>query len=178
MGQRLFVAARSLIYIGGFMTVWLWLVPRWIRLHTSLQLPSVSPLRWLGLLPLSVGAAIALSCFIHFVGRGRGTPAPFDAPRRLVVSGPYRFVRNPMYVGTGLFLAGCAILFSEFSITLLWYAVAIVVGVNLFILLYEEPTLRRKFDGDYREYCRNVRRWIPRLQPWQPESPRVAAAGS
>lgn len=83
-----------------------------------------------------------------------------------------------MYLGTGLFIAGCAILFWEFSIALLWYAVGIIIAVNLFILLYEEPTLRRKFDRDYREYCRNVRRWIPRMQPWQPESPRLVAAGS
>ena len=178
MGQRVLISLRSLIYICGFMTVWLWLVPRWIRLHTSFQLPAVSPLRWFGLIPLSLGAAIAVSCFIHFVGSGRGTPAPFDAPRKLVVSGPYRYVRNPMYVGAGLFLAGCAILFSEFSITLLWYAVAIVVGVNLFILLYEEPTLRRKFNDDYRDYCLKVRRWIPRTQPWQPQPSRMAAAGN
>lgn len=178
MGQRVFVAGRSLIYICGFMLVWLWLIPRWIGLHTSLQLASVSALRWLGLIPLSLGAAIAISCFIHFVSSGRGTPAPFDAPRRLVVSGPYRYVRNPMYVGSGLFLAGCAILFSEFSAVLLWYALAISVGVNLFILLYEEPTLRRKFGGDYREYSRNVRRWVPRLRPWQLESSRSVAAGT
>jgi protein-S-isoprenylcysteine O-methyltransferase Ste14 len=178
MGQRVFVAARSLIYVCGFMAIWLWLIPGWIGLQTSLKCASASPLRWLGLMPLSLGAAIAVSCFVHFVARGRGTPAPFDAPRRLVVSGPYRYVRNPMYVGSGLFLAGCAILFSEFSIVLLWYALTIAIGVNLFILLYEEPTLRRKFDGDYHEYCRNVHRWIPRLRPWQPESSRSLAAGA
>jgi len=178
MGQRAFAALRSVVYICGFMTVLLWLVPRWISLRTSFQFPSAAPLRWFGLIPLSVGALIAAFCFVHFVSRGRGTPAPFDAPRRLVISGPYRYVRNPMYVGTGLFLAGCAILFSEFSTALLWYAIAVALAVNLFILLYEEPTLRRKFDGDYREYCRNVCRWTPRAQPWQPESPRSVAAGS
>jgi protein-S-isoprenylcysteine O-methyltransferase Ste14 len=83
-----------------------------------------------------------------------------------------------MYLGSGVFLAGCAILFSEFSIVLLWYALAIVTAVNLFILLYEEPTLRSKFGGDYREYCGKVRRWIPHLRPWQPESSRSLTAGS
>lgn len=83
-----------------------------------------------------------------------------------------------MYVGTGLFLVGGAILFSEFSIRLVWYGLSIAIAVNLFILLYEEPTLRRKFNGDYREYCRNVSRWIPRVHPWQPEPRQIATAGS
>ena len=177
MGNRVFVAARTVVYICGFMIVLLWLAPRWIGVRASSQFLSLEPMRWFGLIPLAIGAAIAVFCFVHFVGRGRGTPAPFDAPRRLVVTGPYRYVRNPMYVGTGLFLVGCAILFWEFSSTLFWYAIAIAVAVNLFILLYEEPTLRRRFNGDYREYCRNVRRWIPRTRPWQPESPRAVAAG-
>ncbi len=176
MGQRVFITARSLVYICGFITVLLWLAPSWIGLGASLKFPSAAPLRWLGLIPLAIGGTISVFCFGHFIASGRGTPAPFDAPRRLVVTGPYRFVRNPMYVGTGLFIGGCAILFWEFSTALLWYALGIVVAVNLFVLLYEEPTLRRKFDADYREYCRNVRRWLPRSRPWQPESSRTIAA--
>src|SRR5690242_6551002 len=115
MGQRLFIAARTLVYICGFMTVLLWLAPRWIGLGASFQFPPAAPLRWLGLPPLAVGASISVFCFGHFIASGRGTPAPFDAPRWLVVTGPYRYVRNPMYVGTGLFIAGWAILFWEFS---------------------------------------------------------------
>ena len=176
MGHRVFIAARTLIYVCGFMTVLLWLVPRWIGLSASFEFPSAAPLRWLGFLPLAIGGGISVSCFGHFIASGRGTPAPFDAPRRLVVTGPYRYVRNPMYVGTGLFIAGCAILFWEFSAAVLGYAVGIIVAVNLFILLYEEPTLRRQFDGEYREYCRNVHRWLPRTRPWQAEFTRVTAA--
>lgn len=77
---------------------------------------------------------------------------------------PYRYVRNPMYLGAGLFLAGCAILFSEFSMTLLWYALGLVVAVNLFVLLYEEPVLRHKFGHDYHRFCASVPRWIPHLR--------------
>lgn len=176
MGSRVFVAVRTVVYICGFMLVLLWLFPHWIGIRTYFESPSVAPLRWLGLIPLTIGALIAVYCFAHFVARGRGTPAPFDAPRRLVVTGPYRYVRNPMYLGTGLFIGGCAVLFWEFSAALLWYGVGIIVAVNLFILLYEEPTLRRKFDGDYREYCRNVCRWLPRSRPWQPESTQTNAA--
>ena len=176
MGRQVFIAVRTLVYICGFMTVLLWLAPRWIGLGPSFEVLSAAPLRWLGLLPLAVGGNISVFCFGHFIAIGRGTPAPFDAPRQLVVTGPYRYVRNPMYVGTGLFVAGCAILFWEFSAALLWYGVGIIVAVNLFILLYEEPTLLRKFDGEYHEYCRNVRRWLPRSRPWQPEATRTAAA--
>ena len=178
MSQQLFITARTIVYICGFMTLLLWLVPSWIGLDPSLEFPSTTPLRWLGVIPLAIGAIIAVFCFVHFVARGRGTPAPFDAPRRLVITGPYRYVRNPMYVGTGLFIAGCAILFWEFSTALLWYAIAIALAVNVFILAYEEPTLLSKFDADYREYCRNVRRWLPRMRPWEPESPRAFTAGN
>jgi len=169
MGQRIFLSFRSALYISGFMALWLWIVPRWLGLPTSASYPVSQPLRWLGVPPLLLGAAIAANCFVNFVASGSGTPAPFDAPRRLVVSGVYRYVRNPMYVGAGLFLAGCAILFADFSRTLLWYALGLIAGVNLFILVYEEPTLRHKFDGSYEEYCRNVSRWLPRVRPWKPE---------
>ena len=175
MGQRIFLAVRSALYVTGFMALWLWFMPRWLGLFTSATFASGQRLRWLGVLPLLIGAAIAVNCFVDFAASGKGTPAPFDAPRQLVVTGPYRYVRNPMYLGAGLFLAGCAILFAQFSRILLWYAIGLIVGVNVFILAYEEPTLRRKFDGDYEQYCRNVSRWIPRRSPWHPERKQTAA---
>ena len=119
---------------------------------------------------------ITISCFVNFFLVGKGTPAPFDAPRHLVVSGPYRYVRNPMYLGAGLVLVGCGILFAQFSGVLVGYALGIVVLVNLFVFLYEEPTLRHKFGAEYEEYCRNVRRWIPRANPWQTVQRHTAAA--
>ena len=178
MGQRIFLILRSVIYITGFMFVWLRLIPRWLNLRTSITLPSAAPVRWIGLLPLVLGAGLAIACFTKFISAGKGTPAPFDAPRKLVITGVYRYVRNPMYLGAGLFLGGCAILFSEFSTTLLWYAIAILVAVNLFVLFYEEPTLRRKFNGDYGEYCRNVSRWVPRTRPWRSDLAASASTGS
>jgi protein-S-isoprenylcysteine O-methyltransferase Ste14 len=176
MSQRIFLTLRSMIYITGFMLFWLWLMPRWLNLNTSATLAAVAPVRWVGLIPLLLGAGLAISCFINFAAIGKGTPAPFDAPRKLVVSGLYRYVRNPMYLATGAFLLGCAILFAEFSKTLLWYGLGIVIAVNGFVLFYEEPTLRRKFDGDYEEYCRNVGRWLPRTQPWQPKGKQAVAS--
>ena len=87
-----------------------------------------------------------------------------DPPRRLVVSGLYRYVRNPMYVGFGILLIGEAWLIGRIEII---YEMLIALAlVSTFVIAYEEPALRAKFGDDYLEYCRNVRRWIPRLTPW------------
>jgi protein-S-isoprenylcysteine O-methyltransferase Ste14 len=110
----------------------------------------------------TLGAAIALRCISTFVVIGRGTPAPFDPPRRLVVRGPYRFVRNPMYIGAALALAGAALFYN--SVTLLAYSCVFLVATHLFVIGYEEPTLRRKFGSDYDDYRRNVCRWLPRFR--------------
>lgn len=119
---------------------------------------------WLALAPLGIGAAILLRCAWDFAVVGLGTPAPIDPPKSLVVSGLYRYVRNPMYVGVALVLCSEAMLFN--SRRLLIYAILVAMGFNLFVLLYEEPTLRKKFGASYQTYCRAVPRWIPRLTPW------------
>ena len=100
-------------------------------------------------------------CILSFAVIGRGTPAPFDPPRRLVVRGPYRYVRNPMYLGAGLALAGAALFYQ--SGALLGYASGFLVLMHLFVLLYEEPTLGRTFGQDYETYRQQVRRWWPGL---------------
>ena len=95
------------------------------------------------------------------------TPAPPVAPpQRLVVVGFYRYVRNPMYVGFFTGWAGLWIIFGRINTTALTVTATAVLGVALFVIFYEEPTLRGKFGSDYEEYCRNVRRWLPRLRPW------------
>jgi protein-S-isoprenylcysteine O-methyltransferase Ste14 len=96
-----------------------------------------------------------------FARFGRGTPAPFDPPRRLVVRGPYRFVRNPMYIGAGLALIGVAMFYR--APQMLVYVAAFWAITHAFILLYEERVLRRLFGREYDEYRRQVRRWLPRL---------------
>ena len=113
-----------------------------------------------GMLVGASGAAFALACILTFVFVGRGTPAPFDPPRRLVVQGPYRLVRNPMYVGAGLALAGAALFYR--LIPLLGYAGVFLAITHLFVVLHEEPTLRRTFARDYEAYCRRVGRWWPK----------------
>lgn len=107
----------------------------------------------------AAGATLAIWCILTFALVGRGTPAPFDPPRRLVVRGPYKCVRNPMYLGAGLALAGAA-LFYETAV--LWaYSAGFLLLMHLLVVLYEEPTLRRTFGQDYETYCQHVRRWLP-----------------
>ena len=116
--------------------------------------------RVLALLPSILGASILVRCIWDFAVSGRGTLAPVDPPKNLVVRGLYRYVRNPMYVGVLLILFGEAWLFNLRA--LLFYAVGCFVTVHSFVLLYEEPNLRRKFGGSYARYCQTVNRWLPR----------------
>jgi protein-S-isoprenylcysteine O-methyltransferase Ste14 len=106
-----------------------------------------------------IGTVIALWCVFTFVFIGKGTPAPFDPPRKLVIRGPYRFVRNPMYIGAGMSLAGAALYYESLSILI--YAGLFFLITHLFVVLYEEPTLRRTFGDEYEAYCQRVRRWRP-----------------
>lgn len=126
-----------------------------------LERPVIGVLQIVGMAVGALGAAFALWCILTFALVGRGTPAPFDPPRRLVVQGPYRTVRNPMYIGAGLALAGAALFYQ--SLALLGYTGLFLLVTHWFVVLYEEPTLRRTFDGEYEAYCRRVRRWWPRL---------------
>jgi protein-S-isoprenylcysteine O-methyltransferase Ste14 len=112
-----------------------------------------------GMIVAAIGAAIALWCIFTFATIGKGTPAPFDPPRRLVIRGPYRFVRNPMYIGAGLALAGAALYYESWR--LLIYAVVFLLVMHLFVMLHEEPTLRETFGPEYEAYCGKVRRWWP-----------------
>jgi protein-S-isoprenylcysteine O-methyltransferase Ste14 len=113
----------------------------------------------LGLLVSVAGAGLAISCILTFAVKGKGTPAPFDPPRRLVLVGPYRYVRNPMYLGAGLALLGAAIYFG--SLALLGYLVGFLLIAHLFVLGYEEPTLRRLFGSEYEAYRASTPRWLP-----------------
>ncbi|MFL6229636.1 MAG: methyltransferase family protein [Pyrinomonadaceae bacterium] len=126
--------------------------------------PATQPSGFLypGLLLILIGVSVYCWCAWDFAVTGRGTPAPIDPPKELVACGLYRRVRNPMYVGVMSIVLGESLLFG--SRTLLWYALVVFGWFNLFVFLYEEPTLRRKFDGTYERYCAAVPRWLPRLK--------------
>jgi len=119
-----------------------------------------------GLILLAVGGALFAASLRCFAGEGRGTLAPWDPPIRLVVRGPYRYVRNPMISGVAFLLFGEAALL--LSVPHLRWAVIFVLVNALYIPLFEEPGLARKFGGEYRAYRRHVPRLLPRLRPWVP----------
>jgi len=174
MGMRLFALARAAVVAALFVSIWTWFFPRWFAASNGVKLeprPGVAPI-----LLMVFGGAIMLRCVWDFAWTGRGTPAPFDPPRRLVVKGLYRWVRNPMYVGMGLFLAGEALLLPMVAREMFIMIGICWLAVTAFVLVYEEPTLRRLFGEDYVEYCRNVRRWLPRLTPF--DKPSGAAVPS
>ena len=113
---------------------------------------------------VAAGLACLLDCFARFALEGRGTPSPVAQTEVLVVSGLYRFVRNPMYVSVVTIVSGQALLFGQAP--LFAYAGVLLVTFHVFVRFYEEPTLRRRFPGSYETYCLQVGRWRPRLTPW------------
>lgn len=131
------------------------------RLTGGFARPASGPLMWLGAIVITFGAAIYLRCAWEFAVRGLGTPAPIAPTKYLVTTALHRYVRNPMYIGVFLVLAGEAILFR--SLHLVEYIAFFCVVVELFVLFYEEPTLRRQFGESYEQYRRTVPRWIPRF---------------
>jgi protein-S-isoprenylcysteine O-methyltransferase Ste14 len=163
---RLSAVARAALFASLFISLFTWFIPRWLAAGRPLgPEPRVLPLSL-----MIAGGLIMLRCIWDFAWTGRGTPAPFDPPRRLVIRGLYRWVRNPMYLGMGLFLLGEALLLPQITRGLLAVIAVAGVSVTLFVMVYEEPVLRGKFGADYETYCRHVRRWIPRLTPFDKAS--------
>jgi protein-S-isoprenylcysteine O-methyltransferase Ste14 len=120
----------------------------------------------LGVGVIAVGLVLFVSSLRRFAGEGEGTLAPWDPPRRLVVRGPYRYVRNPMISGVVLTLFGEALVL--WSAAQLKWAVLFLATNLVYIPLFEEPRLRQRFGASYIKYCRHVPRVIPRLRPWTP----------
>jgi protein-S-isoprenylcysteine O-methyltransferase Ste14 len=139
-----------------------WRICRW---HVGPPLLGISLLRFVGMLLIATGLPILLDSFARFALKGLGTPAPVFPTQHLVVSGLFRYMRNPMYVAVLSLIFGQALFFG--SARVLEYGIAVWLGFSLFVLLYEEPTLRKSFGAEYEEFCANVPRWIPRMQPWQ-----------
>ncbi|HSB60697.1 MAG TPA: isoprenylcysteine carboxylmethyltransferase family protein [Vicinamibacteria bacterium] len=157
---------------GSFVFFWIapatvagwipWMLTRW-RLQPPLL--GASPFRWLGGALVAAGAITVVECFARFALKGLGTPAPIAPTERLVVSGLYRHVRNPMYLGVVAATVGQALLLG--SLVLLQYAAVVWLSFFAFVVLYEEPDLRRRFGTSYEDYRAHVRRWWPRITPWR-----------
>jgi len=126
-----------------------------------------SYIQLLGFIPIILGALMILWCYWHFVFHGKGTPVHFKPPKRVVIKGLYRFVRNPMLIGFDLIWVGNSIFYQ--SLKLFLYTV-IVHGFFIFLVLIEEQMLESRFGDSYKRYCDNVPRWIPRLTPYRKNS--------
>ncbi|MGH7568871.1 MAG: methyltransferase family protein [Gemmatimonadales bacterium] len=151
---------RAIVYATLFVGLLLVLLPGWILEASGIERPEqIGPAEVASLAVLVLGAALALGCILTFALVGQGTPAPFDPPRNLVVAGPYRWVRNPMYIGAGLVLVGAGLFYA--SVGLLAFAVGFWTAAHLFVVFYEEPTLLRAFGAQYSDYYHAVPRWLP-----------------
>src|SRR5688500_2364572 len=151
----LIIAPGTLVIYGT------WAISRW-QLHPPLFGGQSS--RGLGILLILIALPLLLEAFGRFAIHGRGTPAPVLPPEQLVVQGFYRNVRNPMYVAVVSLILGQALFFGDAR--LLVYALVVWLVFHLFVVLYEEPTLRRRYGSQYERYCAAVGRWIPRFKPW------------
>ena len=165
MMRKALAAIGSIVFLllaPGFVAG---LVPYWItRWHFEPPILGLAVLRLVGAVMIAAGLPVLLESFWRFAVKGLGTPAPIMPTRSLVVSGWYRYVRNPMYVAVLSLVAGQGLLFG--SARVLEYAVLVWIAFYLFVLFYEEPTLAASFPKEYAEFRRNVPRWIPRVKPW------------
>jgi protein-S-isoprenylcysteine O-methyltransferase Ste14 len=158
----MFVLIRTLTYASIFIAFFLVLLPERILAEIEMSRPDTSAVvQAAGLFLLTAGALVVAWSVLTFAFIGRGTPAPFDPPRRLVVRGPYRYVRNPMYIAAMLVLSGITVYFASFA--LLFYSVVFWGIAHLFVVFYEEPVLKSKFEKDYTSYKAAVNRWWPKI---------------
>ncbi|HEY45068.1 MAG TPA: isoprenylcysteine carboxylmethyltransferase family protein, partial [Anaerolineae bacterium] len=144
--------------------IWFFAVslPFWIAASDFEPFPvELGSLRYVGWIPIILGASAILWCYWIFNSIGKGTPWPFDPPKRLVVTGLYRYVRNPMEGSYLLVLFGEVLLFESSALVL--YLVSNVLFLYMRQVVVEEPNLRRRFGQPYEQYCKSVPRWIPRF---------------
>ena len=158
----MFTISRAITYATLFIGFVLIYLPARLLAWAGIMRPAA--MGWEQIAGITVGvagAAIALWCVGAFAWTGKGTPAPFDPPRRLVIQGPYRWVRNPMYIGASTALAGAALFYKAMPLVI--FVCIFLLAAHLFVVNYEEPTLRRSFGQDYEAYCKQVKRWRPTL---------------
>ncbi len=170
----MWLALKNLLFtvlVPGFVAGW---VPLVFLLRRA-QPPAVWISHHYAAVPLFLtGVGLYLACVWHFGVNGRGTPAPIDPPKKLVMRGPYRWVRNPMYLAVLLFILGEALFF--WRLTLVLYLVFLASALQVFVLLFEEPGLQRRFGAMYSDYRNATNRWLPR--PPRPRLETVAPFSS
>jgi protein-S-isoprenylcysteine O-methyltransferase Ste14 len=174
MVRKIAAAAGSAVFFGLAPGTVAGLVP-WVLTgwRPGEPLTAWMPLRLVGALLVVAGAAVLIHAFTRFVVEGLGTPAPVAPTAHLVVGGLYRFVRNPMYLAVTATILGQALLL--WRLVLVAYAAIVTAAFVVFVLGYEQPSLRRQFGESYEAYQRAVPAWWPRLRPWRPEHDEDAA---
>ncbi len=157
-----FTALRAVFYMSGFFFLWGWIAFGVRRYDEQLGIALPQWMVMPGIALMVAGGILALTCIAVFISRGEGTPAPFDPPTKFVAVGPYKYVRNPMYIGGFTVLVGLGLYLHSISIlllTLVW-----VFLFHMFVIFFEEPYLREKFGPEYENYCTAVRRWILKFE--------------
>jgi protein-S-isoprenylcysteine O-methyltransferase Ste14 len=160
--KTLFTALRALLYGSGFVLLWAWVALGLDAYDQSFGV--VLPLwtEFPGVILMFAGGVLAILCIGVFVVYGKGTAAPFDPPREFVAVGPYRYVRNPMYIGGWIVLIGFGLY--QHSISILIFSLAWILLAHIFVIFAEERWLEERFGDGYIQYKKSVRRWIPRLR--------------
>jgi protein-S-isoprenylcysteine O-methyltransferase Ste14 len=154
----MFILFRAIVYATLFIAFGLVFLPSWLLRDTGVAPPAViGPAQAAGAALVVAGGCLVGWSILSFVFVGKGTAAPFDPPRRLVVSGPFRYLRNPIYVGAVIAMAGAALYFRSWG--LLAFDAAIAVIFHVLVRAYEEPVLSRTFGAAYDAYCASVPRW-------------------
>ena len=159
--RTFFITLRTLIYVPSFILFFgcIALSVRAYDQTIGIALPAWT--RAIGIIFMIVGSVLVLICVGVFVSRGRGTPAIFDPPREFVALGPYKYVRNPMYVGGFILLIGFGLY--HHSVSMLALALLLALLFHLFVLWVEEPGLEQRFGFSYRDYKNSVNRWLPKI---------------
>jgi protein-S-isoprenylcysteine O-methyltransferase Ste14 len=158
LGSALFFVVAPLMFAG----VGPWLLTHW---EIGPAFLGFDAFRIIGCVLLVIGVAGLIDSFARFALQGLGTPAPVAPPEKLVVTGLYRYVRNPMYVAALAVVFGQALLFGD--VRLLAYGAIFGIAAHIFVVAYEERRLERTFGAQYRSFRANVPRWIPRFSPWR-----------
>jgi protein-S-isoprenylcysteine O-methyltransferase Ste14 len=162
MGSTLSLTARSLLWavlLPGFVAGF---APWYFFGLDTVIIDWRNPAQAIGLVVIGAGMVLLGRCIWDFARRGRGTLSPFDPPRLLVVNGLYRHVRNPMYLGVATIGIGELLVWPSPGLVMWW--VAWFALVNVFVLVVEEPSLRRQFGSSYEQYTKAVSRWMPRIK--------------
>jgi protein-S-isoprenylcysteine O-methyltransferase Ste14 len=159
-GGYTFILARTVVYATLFIGLVLVFLPARVLSWAGIARPeTLGALQVAGIVVGAAGVLLTIWCIGTFVAFGHGTPAPFDPPRRLVLRGPYRYIRNPMYLGEGVAIIGLSLFFETWALA--GYAVLFLLAFHFFVMFYEEPTLRATFGESYQRYCEQVGRWWP-----------------